>query len=123
MMEKWRERLNRIPHRTLALAALLALCAILLGMLAQTDNSGMTQEEARVARTLSCVAGAGNVRVTLYYSQAESAFSGSREMLGAVAVATGAGDIAVRLNLTQALETLLNLPAGSVLVLDMEDEK
>ena len=40
---------------------------------------------------------------------------------GALAVARGAGSAAVRLRLTEALETLLGLSPGSVLVLEMED--
>ena len=40
-------------------------------------------------------------------------------MTGALAVAEGAGQTAVRLRLTEALETLLSLPPGSALVLEM----
>ena len=47
--------------------------------------------------------------------------SAAQRPVGAVAVAQGAGDIAVRLNLTQALMRLLDLDAQSVLVLTMEE--
>ena len=56
------------------------------------------------------------------YQQSSPAFSSAaRRPVGAVAVAQGAGDIAVRLNLTQALMRLLDLDAQSVLVLTMEE--
>ena len=68
------------------------------------------------------MSGAGNVRVTLYYAPKDGAFSSAAQRpVGAVAVAQGAGDIAVRLNLTQALMRLLDLDAQSVLVLTMEE--
>ena len=43
----------------------------------------------------------------------------SSQVTGALAVAEGAGQTAVRLRLTEALETLLSLPPGSALVLEM----
>ena len=81
----------------------------------------MTAEEKRVAETLARVAGAGEVRVTLYYSEGGSAFGSAKSLAGALVVAEGAGDIAVRLGLTEAVETLLDLPPGSVMVLRMEE--
>ena len=68
------------------------------------------------------MSGAGNVRVTLHYAPKDGTFSSAAQRpVGVVAVAQGAGDIAVRLNLTQALMRLLDLDAQSVLVLTMEE--
>ncbi len=46
---------------------------------------------------------------------------GGKTVSGALAVAEGAANIGVRLRLTEALETLLSLPPGSVIVLEMEE--
>ncbi|MBQ9299475.1 MAG: hypothetical protein IJ214_03075 [Clostridia bacterium] len=97
---------------------MILLAALLLGR----DTGGMTREERRLADTLSSIQGAGRVRVTLYYGQSGGALSGSaQKVTGALAVASGAGSVGVRLRLTEALETLLSLPPGSVLVLEMEE--
>ena len=104
------------------LAALAA--ALCLLFLSTGEGGGMTSEEKRVAQTLSCVEGAGRVRVTLYQAERGGAFGGgSQPISGALVVAEGAGDIAVRLHLTQAVETLLSLPSGSVMVLEMEGKR
>ena len=96
MMERIRQALKKPSLRGKVLMALAALaaCALLLG--AQGDQGGMTSEEKRLS-------------------------SAAQRPVGAVAVAQGAGDIAVRLNLTQALMRLLDLDAQSVLVLTMEE--
>ena len=81
----------------------------------------MTAEEKRIAEALTQIQGAGEVRVTLYYAESGGAFAAAqRQITGALAVARGAGSAAVRLRLTEALETLLGLSPGSVLVLEME---
>ena len=81
----------------------------------------MTGEDKRLADTLSCVQGAGRVRVTLYYAESSGMLTGGKTVSGALAVAEGAANIGVRLRLTEALETLLSLPPGSVIVLEMEE--
>ena len=97
---------------------------LLLALLFRTgDTGGMTGEERRIAQTLSCVQGAGKVRVTLYSAQPGTAFGGGAQTSGALVVAQGATDVRVRLRLTEAVETLLGLPPGSVLVLEMEERE
>lgn len=96
-----------------------ALCLLLAG---RGADAGMTGEEKRIAATLSRVQGAGKTRVTLYYAEEGGAFTGGgKQATGALVVAAGARDAGVRLRLTQAVETLLGLSSGSVLVLEMED--
>ena len=98
----------------------MALLAAFL-LLGKTGEPTMTAEERRIASALSQIQGAGEVRVTLYYAETGGAFaSAQRQITGALAVARGAGSAAVRLRLTEALETLLGLSPGSVLVLEME---
>lgn len=102
--------------------ALLILAALLCALqFLPTDQSAMTQEERRISRILSQTAGAGRVEVTIYYNESASAFGGDKSCVGALAVCEGAGDIAVRLNICRALETLLGLEARQVVVLKMEE--
>ena len=105
------------------LAVLLCCAAALLFLPSSGGQSaGMTEEEQRVSATLSRIAGAGETRVAIYYAQAASAFgTGSRSPVGAVIVARGAGDVEVRLRLSQAAETLLGLTPSQVEVFPMED--
>lgn len=116
-------RLKALGARRAPLLALLLLAGALLVLSGQGSGSdGMTQEEKRVARTLSSIAGAGEVRITIFYAQQPSAFSsGSKTPTGAVVVARGARDIAVRLDLSAAVQALLSLPPQSVTVFSMED--
>lgn len=108
----------RVRPALLIVPALLVALLLLWG----SGEGGMTGEEKRLSQTLSAIQGAGRVRVTLYYAESGGAFSGGgKQVTGALAVAEGAGQIGVRLRLTEALETLLSLPPGSVLVLEMEE--
>ena len=105
----------------LLLAPLVAAVLLISGM--SGEGGGMTAEEKRLSQTLSSVEGAGRVRVTLYYNESGGGFASARSLVGALVVADGAGSVGVRLHLTQALETLLGLPAGSVMVLKMEGNR
>lgn len=102
--------------------------ALLLAlMMMHTGETGTaTQEEQRIAEVLSAMAGAGKVEVALYYAQQEAdAFSVSSGGVptGALVVAEGAGDMAVRLDLIRAVRTLLSLPETAVDVFVMEGGK
>ena len=108
------------PQALLALLAALALI-MLSGVLGRSGGDSL---EARTARTLSQMEGAGRVQVVIYTRAKETAsgmFSSSGAQTGevpcgAVAVAEGAGDPLVRLELEQALCALLGLPASAVSV-------
>ena len=123
MKEKW-ERLmamKGVPWIALLLCCLLALW---LAPGAELDQSGMTEEESRIAATLSRIEGAGEVRVSIYYEEMGGSFGlQQKNPAGAVIVARGAGDIQVRLHLFRAAETLLGLPAARVEVFAMEEEQ
>ena len=112
---------SKLPVWILAAAA-----ALLMLMLLGTEETGAaSQQEKRIAEVLSAMAGAGRVEVALYYAQPETdAFSSSASgsPTGALIVAEGAGDIAVRLNLIRAVRTLLGLPEAAVDVFEMEGE-
>lgn len=102
-----------------ALAALLLAGALLSG----GGGSSASNEESRIAEVLSAMAGAGRVEVALYYGEAsESAFAQTvKRPTGAVVVAEGADDLAVRLRLIRAVRTLLGLPETAVDVFEMEE--
>ena len=101
------------------IAAVLAALAVLL--IGSTDSNGATTQERRIAQVLSAMEGAGKVEVALYFSQQDS-FSASAAPAGAVIVAQGAEDLAVRLNLIRAVRTLLGLSEQAVDVFLMEGD-
>lgn len=114
------ERLKNLLQDKRWLAVLIAcLCALIF----LPQEAQMTQEEKRISATLSQIDGAGRVQVTLYYSESSTAFGGGKACVGALAVGEGAGDIAVRLRLQEALQTLLGLEAKDVVVLKMEESR
>lgn len=116
-----KESLGKTPLWIVAGAVV--MLAIL--MLKSTDGVTATQEEQRIASVLSAMAGAGRVEVALYYGQSDAdAFSSTAGSAptGALVVAEGAGDMAVRLELIRAVRTLLGLPETAVDVFMMEDE-
>ena len=105
-----------------ALLGALALLALYLLMTGQ-EQAGVPLE-TRVARTLSAMEGAGRVSVVIRMREVSG---GSGSMMGAVggtetvpcgavAVAEGADDPLVRMQLTQALCALLGLQASAVSV-------
>lgn len=109
------------PQAALLLAAALLLIA-LGGRL--TDQGGAADDlESRVGRTLSAMEGAGRVQVVIM-TRAQQTEPGTwvktdnavEIPCGAVAVAEGAGDPLVRIELEQALCALLGLPASAVSV-------
>lgn len=108
------------PQALLALLAALALIMFSGGL----GRSGGEDLETRVSRTLTQMEGAGRVQVVIYTRRKEAAsgaFSSSGTQTGeipcgAVAVAEGADDPLVRMQLEQALCALLGLPASAVSV-------
>ena len=102
------------------------LLALLLLLLAAGMRGGTeTSLETRIARTLSAMEGAGEVSVVIRTRGETDGGSGSllspsataeAVPCGAVAVAQGADDPLVRLQLTQALCALLGLQASAVSV-------
>ena len=108
----------------LALAAAFALI-ILLGA-AHGDETTAQQLEVRIGRALSRIEGAGQVDVVIRTKAANlnekaAGYGGKRENetvpCGAVAIAEGADDPYVRMQITQALCALLGLQAAQVDVL------
>ncbi len=121
-MKEW---LDRIRSSKMGLWLLVLVCWALAAGLARFPSSvsagGMTEEESRISRTLQCIAGAGETRVSVYYAREAAFGSGGQAPIGAVIVARGARDIEVRLRLIRAAETLLGLSPGQVEVFPMEE--
>lgn len=102
------------------------LVALLLLLLAAGLRGGTEASlEMRIARTLSAMDGAGEVSVVIRMREGTGGGSGSllaagggaeAVPCGAVAVAEGADDPLVRMQLTQALCALLGLQASAVSV-------
>lgn len=95
---------------------------------ASREESSMTQLEQRISKTLSAMEGAGDVQVvimtrensaetggTLGYGSSKKGDAAALPC-GAIAVAEGADDPLVNMQMTQALCALLGLPASSVSV-------
>lgn len=101
-----------------ALAVVLLLCALGSG---GGQSGAASQEERRIAEVLGAIEGAGRVEVALFFGEGSQAFGASSEPTGAVVVAQGAGDMAVRLRLIRAVRTLLGLPEAAVDVFVMEE--
>lgn len=110
-----------LTPQALLLAAALLLTAALFGAFSGGE-SGATAMEKRISKALSGVEGAGRVRVVVLTRRRQTgqSFSGEQEQevpTGAVAVAQGADDPLVNMRLTQALCSLLGLPASAVTVM------
>ena len=123
MREVWRRlRAALTPQVLLLLAAGMILLAG-IGVSADRGTGRMTALERRIGDTLSDVQGAGRVRVVILTRQVQQGQTGltgadMQEMpSGAVAVAEGADDPLVNMRLTQALCSLLGLPATAVTVM------
>jgi len=100
-MTRFRELLRRDGW----LYAAIALCVVLALSVSAISGSS-PDEETRIARVLSEIA--GSVSVTIYTEDSQPC--------GAVVVASGAEDIAVRLRLQEAVTTLLGLDSSRVAV-------
>ncbi len=99
--------LRELLRRDGWLYAAIALCVVLALSVSAISGSS-PDEETRIARVLSEIAGAGSVSVTIYTEDSQPC--------GAVVVASGAEDIAVRLRLQEAVTTLLGLDSSRVAV-------
>ncbi len=110
------------PQAVAWTAVALALMAGSLFLGRQDTGAQATGLERRISRTLSAMEGAGQVRVVIMTRDQEketgfrAAGDSAQVPCGAVAVAQGADDPLVNMQLTQALCALLGLPASSVSV-------
>ena len=123
MVRRLKDILSRLRAAlTPQAVALLAAALLLCWLAAASQRTGASPLEERLARTLSCMEGAGRVEVTIRTREVASsggAFGASASEsvpCGAVVVAQGAQDPLVKMELRQAVCALLGLPASSVSV-------
>jgi len=115
--------LSRLRAALTPQAAVLFAALLLLFLFLSSGVEEQESLESRISRTLSCVDGAGRVEVTIRMKavQASAPAFGTQQAqsvpCGAVAVAQGADDPLVALELHDALCTLLGLPPASVSVI------
>lgn len=109
------------PHAVLLLGASMLLLAFAMAQKSSGSAPAQTQLEERAGAVLSAMAGAGKVEVVI--NMGEAADGAGRRLpdavlapSGAVAVAQGADDPLVKLELQEALCALLGLPACAVSV-------
>lgn len=77
--------------------------------------------ESRLEQTLSCMRGVGDVRVMLTYREAseEQTEKSGREVQGVIVIAEGAENVATRLRIQNAVQTVLGIEAEQVDVFEM----
>ena len=120
MVEKPAHKKDAKPMQWLLLLPALALLICSFIPRGTESASGMNAEERRIAAALSRIEGAGETYVVIY-TRDSSLYSENSVPTGALILARGAGDIAVQLRLSLAAQTLLNLPADSILIYPMEE--
>ena len=128
MREIWEKlRAVRGIEWLLGIGALALLALTLMGQSTPARTNSSLEE--RLCAVLSKVQGAGNVDVIIYTAQDTAVTAGafgestqrtSERPSGVVVVADGAGDLQVRIELAQAVKTLLSLPASAVEVLQRD---
>lgn len=116
-----RELLSRLRAVLTPQALWLLAAMLMLGFGAShARQEGTASLEKRISRTLSAMEGAGRVEVTIREREIQAsggAFTSEKKEgvpCGAVAVAQGAGDPLVAMQLQGALCALLGLPPASV---------
>lgn len=105
----------------LALLALMGLLYLSLrGAETETKKTNAVDSgvESRLEETLSCMRGVGDVRVMLTYREAAPQESG-REVQGVIVIAQGAENVATRLRIQNAVQTVLGVQAEQVDVFEM----
>lgn len=103
----------------LALAAFFLLTADAPG----ADLYESTSLERRMENVLSCIEGAGRVRVLVNPGTAAAAFSAQDEQAaGVLVVAEGAGNLKVNMELQRAVQALLGVEARQIEILTMKED-
>lgn len=124
MLKRALDRLRGTRHIEWLLMLIVLAAAVLLTT--GTDFQGAapaTEIERRMEAVLSCVEGAGQVRVLVNSPESMPAFSqGEMKTTGVIVVAEGAGDMKVRLALQQAVRAFLGVDTGQIEILTMRED-
>lgn len=106
---RWQQLKERWRRDGWLLGALCAAVAACLALGAAPEGGSATPVEARLAQVLSAMEGAGRVEAAVYFADGDQAHP-----TGAVVVAEGAHSVALRLQITRAVCTLLGLEPSQV---------
>lgn len=113
----------------LALIAVLAVVMCAAALWGTSSSAQQTDLERRLESILSCVQGAGNVRVLVHGAQSESVFAfagleeSAQDIVGVIIVAQGADNAAVAARLAQAAGAALGVDQSCIEVYTMEPGK
>ena len=111
------QKLKNIKHIEIVIAVIFAVIILLIylssvGSTKSTSTTnGQTELEIRLCGILEDLEGVGKVSVMINYLDEK------QTMAGVVVVASGASDVAVRLQILRAVETVLNLPTTNIEIL------
>jgi len=108
----------------IAILAGLAIAVLLMARPAG-DAGGATDLEARLARALSSIDGAGRVQVVINQEDVIAAFGQSAQprIIGVLVVAEGADDLKVALELMRAVQALTGAERTAIEVMKMGKER
>ena len=104
----WKDRLRRDGWILAALAACVGAC-LLMGPPPEPTA------EDHIGSVLSAMAGAGRTEIAIYYNAQDVP-------CGALVLADGADDVALRLQMTRAVSALLGLDPAAVVVYPMQPD-
>lgn len=123
MLKRALEQLRAARHIEWLLMLIGLAAAVLLITGAEgTGGAPSTEMERRMEAVLSCVEGAGRVRVLVNAPDSIPAFAQEQTgPTGVVVVAEGADDVKVRLALQQAVRALLGVGTGQIEILAMKE--
>ena len=117
------EKLRGARHIEWVLMAALLSAAILLTSGGARSRAESTYLERRMETVLSCIEGAGKVRVLVNSSGSAAAFSDYAEHpAGILVVAEGAGDMRVKMELQRAVQALMDVEAEQIEILTMKED-
>lgn len=117
-------RLRGARHIEWVLLAV-ALAAFLL-LTADSPGAGLyesTSLERRMENVLSCIDGAGKVRVLVHSADAAAFSSQDGQASGVLVVAEGAGNLKVNMELQRAVQALLGIEAEQIEILTMKEDE
>ena len=118
------EKLRGARHIEWVMLAIALAALILLGVGGSSDSGEeSTRLERRLESILSCIEGAGRVRVLVHSEEAAAAFAYQEEKTaGVLVVAEGAGNLKVNMELQRAVQAFLGVEADQIEILSMKED-
>ena len=120
VIQRAAERLRGARHMEWVLLAIL-LAALLMTADGPDEAERATSLEKRMESVLSCIAGAGEVRVLVCSGDGGQLYGLPGEG-GVLVVAQGASDLKVSMELQRAVQALLDVDAEQIEILTMKED-